>query len=172
MIHVWVRTAQAKQDEERLLAESLDKNTDARVVIHWMRRGEDQFQGWQCDKLFKWAVPELMAFSEYAIILDDVHSYLQGDVAELMTYGQPGCWLTAVNNKVSVVDCSAFQNEIPRIKILRKSPENFDYEIFKLVKPQPVIPHEWNADDEFMSRSSKLIRYLDVKKFQHEVVMA
>jgi len=198
-LHIWVGTDkwQQRAGAERVLEHSTRKRATCDVQFHWMRAGDPDWpvseygipdgswklgrpvdlawpkQGWGTPfSGFRFAVPEMMAFTGRAVYFD-ADMLVLGDVAELlrfpMTTGYTACH--SKRTDVSVIDCEWFRGKSWWPSVRQMKPSGWRvFEYLKLLLPRhgiaDTLPWCWNdCDGEMYGKypsSVKLVHYTGV----------
>jgi len=191
-LHVFVGTDRLQQQAgaELVLEHSIRKHATCPVDLHWMRAGDPEWpvsedgipagswklgrpvdlawpkKGWGTPfSCFRFAVPELMAFTGRAVYLD-ADMLVLGDVAELLRFPMKAGYTCchAKRTDTSVIDCEWFRGKKwwPTIKQMKPTGWRV-YEFLNLLLPNKAIsdtlPWAWNdCDGELFASHPKKVK--------------
>lgn len=198
-LHIWIGSDKFQQaaGAERVLEYSIRRHATCDFQLHWMRAGDPDWpvsadgnpagtwklgrpvdlawpkQGWGTPfSCFRFAVPEMMAFTGRAVYFD-ADMLVLGDVRELldipMQAGFTACH--AKRTDASVIDCEWFRGKSwwPSVKMMRPLGWRV-FEYLQLLQPRhgisATLPWGWNDCDGERYRKHpedvKLVHYTSV----------
>lgn len=174
MINVFIGSAPEFDEPADVLIASLMKHHDPENLnIRVMRAGTGIWEGWANHgptgfTLFRFAIPEMMGFSGFAIYLD-CDMLVLDDIEDLEMCGQSGKWVKSRvggdnGDCVSVIDCSAVRGLTwPSIEMMRNGGWR-KWDVRRLLQPIMVdgVPDAWQVCDSW-NPDAKLIHFTDLK---------